>query len=142
MESEHLIIVALILVALYMLDNCSSKDKVKAIGPAGRIRYGECPGGGDPPCSPLGHIRTRREGFYRGLEDSDSGGSSYQRIRLGDRDYGKGHFIKGHIRHNNRNNMFSGMMEGCGSMIPPSKHIESFRFTKEGCDPNDQANCY
>ena len=63
MEREHLIIIALILVALYMMNSSSSKDKVKAIGPAGRIRYNtefnplgaNCPDGSPPPC---------REGFY------------------------------------------------------------------------------
>ena len=133
MEREHLIIIALILVALYMMNSSSSKDKVKAIGPAGRIRYGECPGGSDPPCSPLGHIRTRREGFMQEGQDSSGINQSsvgpQQRIRLGDRDWGHSQHIKNHIRYDNRNNMFSGMMEGCA---------EKFRFT--GADgPQDSA---
>ena len=91
MEREHLIIIALILVALYMMNSSSSSDKVTAMGPIGRIRYqGEFDG-------------SRAEPFVIMPE----------RIRHGDRDYGKGHFIKNHIRHNNRNNMFSGMMGDC-----------------------------
>ncbi len=134
MEREHLIIIALILVALYMMNN-SSKDKVAGIGPAGRIRYE----GDLPPSDMLGppgpsYIRTR-EGFYA---ENDFGGGSYH-IRLGDRDWGHSQHVKQHIRHNNRNNMFSGMMEGCGSTIPPSKHIETFRFA---CEPgSDQRDC-
>lgn len=113
MEREHLIIIALILVALYMM-NKDTKDIVKAISPIGRIRYGICSDGSDPPCPPpLGHIRTRREGFkVDGMPE---------RIRLGDKDYGKGNFIKSHVRHNNRNNMFSGMMGDCGGMTQREK---------------------
>lgn len=108
MEREHLIIIALILVALYMMNN-SSKDKVAGIGPAGRIRYEGCTPGVDCPL-PFGHIHTRREGFYGdGAPDAEAG-TFGQRIRLGDKDFSKGHFVKHHIRHNNRNNMFSGMM--------------------------------
>jgi len=112
MEREHLIIIALILVALYMMN--TTKDTVKAISPMKRIRYTDeiDPFGGSLAPN---HIRTRREGF-----DQDSSGinqatvgAGHIRIR-GDRDYGQGHFIKGHVRHNNRNNMFSGMMgAGC-----------------------------
>ena len=114
MEREHLIIIALILVALYMMNNSSSSDQVTAMGPAvgpmGRIRYGECPG---PDCvGPFGHIHTRREGFYGGLEEELSGDkSSYgQHIRLGDKDWGHSQHIKNHIRSRNTNSMFSGMM--------------------------------
>lgn len=93
MEREHLIIIALILVALYMM-NKDTKDTVKSISPMSRIRY------------------------TGGNMDGPNYGEPFvmlpERIRHGDRDYGKGHFIKNHIRHNNRNNMFSGMMgSGC-----------------------------
>ena len=117
MEREHLIIIALILVALYMMNSSSSKDKVKAIGPAGRIRYNR-----NLPCSedPMGC--KLEEGFAMLPE----------RIRHGDRDYGKGHFIRNHIRHNNRNNMFSGMMGACD---------EGFRFENVCDGPNPPPNC-
>ena len=127
MEREHLIIIALILVALYMMNSSSSKDKVKAIGPAGRIRYTDGPFDGS-----LAHIRTRREGFMQEGQDSSGINQSsvgpQQRIRLGDRDWGHSQHIKNHIRYDNRNNMFSGMMEGsCG---------EGFRFTDDQMDQN------
>jgi hypothetical protein len=133
MEREHLIIIALILVALYMM-NKDTKDTVKAISPMGRIRYTD-------PSSienlPFGHIRTRegffadndgtqplhirtREGFF-----ADNDGTQPLHIRIrGDKDYGQGHFIKHHVRHNNRNNMFSGMMGDC--VMPPKR--ETFRM--------------
>lgn len=109
MEQEHLIIIALILLALYMMDK-DTKDTVQGMGPAGRIRYTR-----NLPCSedPMGC-------------KLDEPFAMPERIRLGDRDYGKGHFIRNHIRHDNRNNMFSGMMgTGC----------EPFRM--DPCDPNN-----
>jgi hypothetical protein len=119
MEREHLIIIALILVALYMMNTDKKQDKVQAISPMGRIRYGPLDGPieGQPP----GYIRTRREGFEV-KDDAQMGYFGHIRIR-GDKDYGQGHFIKHHVRHNNRNNMFSGMMGDCK---------ETFRFTTGG----------
>jgi hypothetical protein len=120
MESEHLIIIALILVALYMMNN-DKKDTVKGISPMKRIRYTE--GDNLLPTGPsnLGHIRTRREGFYG--DDQDNAGVNLSsvgaHIRLGDKYFGGSQHIKNHVRHNNRNNMFSGMMGDC----------EGFRFT-------------
>ena len=110
MEREHLIIIALILVALYMMNSSSSKDKVTGMGPAGRIRYSD-------------DVYTGSGGMDGRLPEPFA--MLPERIRHGDRDYGKGHFIKNHIRHNNRNNMFSGMMGDC----------EPFRF-EEACGPN------
>jgi hypothetical protein len=122
MEREHLIIIALILVALYMMNNDKKQDKVKAISPMGRIRYGPLDG-------PIegSHIRTRREGFYGddqynpGVNLSCVGSGGH--IRLGDKYFGGSQHIKNHVRHNNRNNMFSGMMGDCGTPIPS---IEKF----------------
>lgn len=139
MECEHLIIIALILAALYMM-NKDTKDTVKSISPMSRIRYEEEIG------NPLGgnrapnHIRTRREGYAAGPDspgvDQTSVGSGTMRIRLGDRDWGHSQHIKNHVRHDNRNNMFSGMMgTGCGGstmtpMAPPkmSMPMEKFRI--------------
>lgn len=116
MEQEHLIIIALILLALYMMDK-SSSDKVQGMAPMGRIRYGEDLG----IIGPQGHIRTR-EGYQVGTEPS---AGMMERIRLGDRDFNHSQHVKQHIRYNNRNNMFSGMMgTGCG---------EGFRFTDDCC---------
>jgi len=125
MEREHLIIIALILVALYMMNTDKKQDKVKAIGPAGRIRYeGEQLFNGP---SPLGYIRTREGYVIEGAE-----GEMPQRIRMGDKDYGQGTYVKSHIRHNSRNNMFSGMMgTGCK---------EGFRM-EDPCGPNSMPPC-
>jgi hypothetical protein len=132
MEREHLIIIALILVALYMMNNSSSKDKVTAMGPMGRIRYGECPG---PDCiGNMGHIRTRREGFEADPLKAD--GTFPQHIRLGDKDWGHSQHIKNHIRSRNTNSMFSGMTTGCGSNT-----IETFRFTDECCGTTNAPGC-
>ncbi len=138
MEREHLIIIALILVALYMMNSSSSSDKVTAMGPANRIRYTTeedlqrlaSSGGG------FGHIRTRREG-YDVVEGAE--GEFPQRILLGDKDYGKGHFIRNHIRHDNRNNMFSGMMGACGggSTMMPVSIQEKFRMDTDNSGPDN-----
>ncbi len=105
MEREHLIIIVLILVALYMTNSDDSKT-VCAWGPLGRIRYE-----GDAaldPNRPLGHIRTR-EGFVGDALVAD--GAMGQRIRYSDKHFAHSQHIKNHIRNRNRNSMFSGMME-------------------------------
>jgi hypothetical protein len=132
MEREHLIIIALILVALYMMNNDKKQDTVKAIGPMGRIRYTE----GGPTLEQLqeaqgivggAHIRTR-EGFYEGDEYLKSGGGPYH-IRYSDKNFAQSQHIKNHIRSRNTNSMFSGMTTGsCGGS-------EGFRFT------DDASNC-
>jgi hypothetical protein len=127
MEREHLIIIALILVALYMMN--TTKDTVKAISPMKRIRYTE----GGPTLEQLqeaqgivggAHIRTRREGFY-GDDDLIKPGGPYH-IRYSDKSFAQSQHIKNHIRSRNTNSMFSGMTTGCGS-----NHIETFRFTDD-----------
>ena len=117
MEREHLIIIALILVALYMM-NKDTKDTVQGMGPAARIRYTDCDPQGAPcsnPCAPCD-----KETF-----------AMPQRIRYSDKYIGQSEHIKNHIRHGNRNASFKGMTEGgCG---------EPFRFTD--CDPNNPRDC-
>ena len=116
MEREHLIIIALILVALYMMNSSSSSDKVTAMGPMGRIRYVD-PSTLDPSLF-MGHIRTRREGFYNcpaGTPPQDCPPAEEpfampQSIRLSDKYFGGSQHIKNHIRSRNRNSMFSAMM--------------------------------
>jgi hypothetical protein len=49
MEREHLIIIALILVAIYMMNKDDSMDSVKSVTPMGHIRT---------EVGPFGHIRT------------------------------------------------------------------------------------
>ena len=135
MEREHLIIIALILVALYMMNSSSSSDKVTAMGPMGRIRYeGVDPSTLDPSLF-MGHIRTRREGFEADPLKAD--GTFPQHIRLGDKDWGHSQHIKNHIRSRNTNSMFSGMTTGCGSNT-----IETFRFTcPASCESADGCTC-
>jgi hypothetical protein len=142
MEREHLIIIALILVALYMMNTSSSKDKVTGMGPANRIRYTDPllpssdidPMGGTLPADKGSHIRTRREGF---ASDCPPGAACSQRIRHSDKYIGGSQHIKNHIRHNNRNNMFNAMMEGCGDYNIKTK--EPFRFTNPCCEKG--SNC-
>jgi hypothetical protein len=133
MECEHLIIIALILAALYMM-NKDTKDTVKSISPRGRIRYDDA-----PDVLPFGHIRTRREGFDQdssGLDQSSVGPQG--RIRLGDRDWGHSQHIKNHVRHDNRNNMFSGMMgTGCGGSMPMMPIQEKFRMDTDNSSPDN-----
>ncbi len=124
MEREHLIIIALILVALYMM-NKDTKDTVMGMGPASRIRYEDpcanpyadgCPLAGPP-----------KETF-----------AMPQRIRYSDKYIAQSQHIKNHIRHGNRNASFKGLIEGgCGSDYKP----EPFRFTcPEGTPEQDCIN--
>lgn len=118
MEREHLIIIALILVALYMM-NKDTKDTVQGMGPANRIRY--------ITDEELAALQARGGPPGPGQEPF----AMPQRIRHSDKYIGGSEHIKNHIRHNNRNNMFNAMMEGCGDKKP-----EGFRFTT--CeDPRD-----
>lgn len=103
MEQEHLIIVAILAVILYMIMkhsencNCGSCMQSKMIGPLGHIRHREESLAAGPPAriryeenivGPLGHIR------------------------VSDKYIGAGQHIKQHIRYDNRNGMFSGMFSG------------------------------
>lgn len=112
MEQEHLIIVAILALILYIVMkhsencNCGSCMQSKMVGPLGgpryegnsimpaRIRYEE-----QPMVGPLG------------------------RVRVSDKYIGAGQTVKGHIRYDNRNGMFNGMFSG-----NPSHHIR----TEEG----------
>jgi hypothetical protein len=135
MEREHLIIIALIFIALCMM-NKGTNDTVMSmgpLGPKGRIRYttdedlqrmGGAPGPGSA------YIRTRREGFYGAQDNAGIDQTSFgSRIRYSDKHFASSQHIKNHIRNRNMNSMFSGMMgTGC----------EPFRFTcPEGTAPQD-----
>ena len=114
MEREHLIIIALILVALYMM-NKDTKDTVMSmgpVGPMGRIRYTDCSQDLTQfGCSPLGHIRTREGYVIEGAPEASAG--QPQRIRYSDKDFSNSQHIKNHIRNRNMNSMFNGMMGTC-----------------------------
>uniref|UniRef100_A0A6C0DK90 Uncharacterized protein n=1 Tax=viral metagenome TaxID=1070528 RepID=A0A6C0DK90_9ZZZZ len=105
MEREHLIIIALILVALYMM-NTDHKDTVKAMAPMGRIRYEGDLLNGPPGPGPTNYIRTR-EGFY----GTDVNGNIVpEHIRLSDKSFAHSQHIRNHIRNRNMNSMFNGVM--------------------------------
>ncbi len=110
MEQEHLIIVAILAVILYMIMkhsnncNCGTCMQTKMIeasavaplvsGPMGRIRYEENLAAGPPA-----RIRTDEIG-------------PMGHIRVSDKYIGAGQTVKGHIRYDNRNGMFNGMFSG------------------------------
>jgi hypothetical protein len=102
MESEHLIIIALILFVLYMLNKDDQKDSVQTITPMGRIRY---TGNDSNVIGNMGHIRTRE-----GYEALGGEGRMMERIRLSDKSFAHSQHIRNHIRNRNMNSMFSGMM--------------------------------
>jgi len=118
MEREHLIIIALILVALYMM-NKDTKDTVVSMGPLGRIRYNidpmgsMCGGEGQSECFSM------PEPF-----------AMPNRVRYSDKHFASSQHIKNHIRNRNMNSMFNGMM---GTDCEP--------FRMEGCDPNNPRDC-
>ncbi len=119
MEREHLIIIALILVAIYVMNKDDSKDTVKNIAPMGRIRYE-----GEPEVLPFGHIRSRRESFD--LPD----GEFPAHIRYSDKYIGQSQHIKNSIRYDNRDRMFNGMFAGAPQ-----------RIRYDECGPNSMPPC-
>lgn len=110
MEREHLIIIALILVAIYMMNKDDSMDTVKSITPMGHIRYNE-----PPVIGPLGHIRYKSHEGFEAESPQDSAGVQGQHIRYSDKYLGRAQHIKNSIRYDNRNNMFNGMFAGAPS---------------------------
>ena len=108
MEQEHLIIVAILAVILYMLMkhssncNCSScmNDKVVGGGMPAHIRMGRfnvCESDPYAPGCPLS--------------------ATPQRIRYSDKYIGAGQHIKQHIRYDSRQGMFNGMFSGAPQHI-------------------------
>jgi hypothetical protein len=123
MEREHLIIVAILALVLYMLMkhsgdcNCTGCMQDKMLNMPARIRYGVI--GDDVPTS----ARIR----YRGIGD-DVPTSGY--IRHSDKYIGAGQHIKNHIRYDSKHGMFNGMFSGA-----PSHHI------RYGCGPDGNSPC-
>jgi hypothetical protein len=104
MEREHLIIIALILVALYMMNKDTNNDTVQAIGPMGRIRYYE-------NMDEYGNM----DGFLPSNETFEMPSFDEDMSSLVSDTYiGASQHIKNHIRSRNMNSMFSGMVGGCG----------------------------
>lgn len=102
MEREHLIIVAILALVLYMLMkhssdcNCSKCMKDKMVSPLGHIRYDGSNDGFQP-----GHIRMRDELPFGHIRTSYS-----------DKYIGAGQTVKSHIRYDSRQGMFNGMFSG------------------------------
>ena len=113
MEREHLIIVAILALVLFMLMkhsddcNCSGYMKDKMVNMPAHIRYR-----GDEPTSTAAHIRTRRFGGCGPDGTSDCGSLGHIRVRYSDKYIGAGQHIKNHIRHDSRQSMFNGMFSG------------------------------
>jgi hypothetical protein len=103
MEQEHLIIVAILAVILYMIMkhsehcNCGSCMQTKMNAPLGHIRYNDPNLATGPPA----RIRMR---------EAEIGPMGH--IRVSDKYIGAGQTVKGHIRYDNRNGMFNGMFSG------------------------------
>jgi hypothetical protein len=112
MEREHLIIIALILVAIYMMNKDESMDTLKSVKPM-HIRYG-CGPDGTSECT-LGHIRYKSHEGFEADDGRDSAGIQGQHIRYSDKYLGRAQHIKNSIRYDNRNGMFNGMFTGAPS---------------------------
>jgi hypothetical protein len=110
MEREHLIIIALILVALYMM-NKDTKDTVVSMGPLGRIRYTDAPGPEVP--NPFSN-----------------------RIRYSDKHFAHSQHIKNHIRNRNMNSMFNGMMGTEPFRFTDGANCCSTNGNAPGCEGN------
>ena len=111
MEQEHIIIVAILAVILYMIMkhsnncNCGTCMQTKMIeaskvSPLGRIRYEEhVRAGAGPPA------RIRYEEHVAAV-------GHMGHIRVSDKYIGAGQTVKGHIRYDNKPGMFYGMFSG------------------------------
>jgi hypothetical protein len=113
MEQEHLIIVAVLAVILYMImkhsQNCNCGScmqtkmvKASAVSPLGYIRTEDPNLATGPPA----RIRMRRD------ELLPEGPSPLGHIRVSDKYIGAGQHIKQHIRYDNKNGMFNAMYSG------------------------------
>jgi hypothetical protein len=122
MEREHLIIIALILVAIYMMNKDDSMDSVKSVTPMGHIRTEVGPFGHirteenlPSGVGPLGHIRYKSHEGFEAEDPANASGKGYEHIRYSDKYIGRAQHIKNSIRYDNRNNMFNGMFAGAPS---------------------------
>ncbi len=110
MEREHLIIVAILALVLYMLMkhssecDCTKCMKDKMIAPLGHIRYE----GVEPTGSMENHIRMR----YNNPFDGPIIPPPSESIRYSDKYIGAGQTVKSHIRYDSRQGMFNGMFAG------------------------------
>ena len=122
MEKEHLIIIAILAVILYM---CMKKSEgfygnapgTEAVGFAQNIRYSPMPG----PDPTQFAQNIRRGDAYTCVKTGDGqemckkqGGNDAfaQRVRRNDMNIMGSQYITGHIRNDRRNNMMNSMMYG------------------------------
>jgi len=123
MEREHLIIVAILALVLYMLMkhsgdcNCSGCMKDKMVNMPGHIRTRrfeptDC---NNAPCSECSGYNCKPD--------------QHIRVRHSDKYIGAGQHIKSHIRYDSRQGMFNGMFSGS-----PQRIREGFCSTDAGCE--------
>ena len=117
MEREHLIIIAIVLVVMWMLmghsSDCNCEECMnKAMMPS-HIRYGN-PG---DDVFPGGHIRMRRE------EEK----LPFGHIRMSDKYFGATQHIQHHLRRDNKRGLLNGLYAGA------PQHI---RYGGDCPDPN------
>lgn len=123
MEREHLIIVAILALVLYMLMkhsgdcNCSSCMKDRTVGMPSHIRMGrfEATDCNNAPCSQCQGYNCKPD--------------EHIRVRHSDKYIGAGQHIKNHIRYDSRQGMFNGLFSGS-----PQRIREGFCSTDAGCE--------
>ena len=114
MEREHLIIIAIVLVVMWMLmkhsSDCNCNECMhKAMVPS-HIRYGN-------PVDdvfPGGHIRMRRDGDNL-LPPPGTGPQGH--IRMSDKYFGATQHIQHHLRHDNKRGLLNGLYAGAPQHI-------------------------
>ena len=123
MEREHLIIVAILALVLYMLMkhsgdcNCKAcmKDKMLDMPARIRTRRFEATDCNNAPCSECQGYNCKPD--------------QHIRVRYSDKYIGAGQHIKQHIRYDSRQGMFNGMFSGS-----PQRIREGFCSTDAGCE--------
>ena len=114
MEREHLIIIAIVLVVMWMLmkhsSDCNCNECMnKAMMPA-HIRYGTDNDGFLP-----GHIRMRREEGV-GAPSQDAA-NPFGHIRMSDKYFGATQHIQHHLRRDNKRGLLNGLYAGAPQHI-------------------------
>ena len=113
MEREHLIIIAIVLVVMWMLMGHSSDcncNECRASGMPEHIRYGTDNDGFLP-----GHIRMRREeGVGAPSQDAVN---PFGHIRMSDKYFGATQHIQHHLRRDNKRGLLNGLYAGAPQHI-------------------------
>jgi len=125
MEREHLIIIAIVLVVMWMLmkhsSDCNCNECMnKAMMPAHiRMREGEIVFAAGPP----EHIRMREA-------ETVQGNFTPERIRMSDKYFGATQHIQHHLRRDNKRGLLNGLYAGAPQ-----------RIRYGGCGPNGDEDC-